>query len=115
MKVDHEIQLDPVTRLHSTSTLHLTQEDGQVTTVTSRQLLPGIYLRGMGYEDHGVFRGDLSVDGDVYNLDVPPADLAKLTHFGSDQMAEFRCGDDVAYGIYEHFVSPAHVQYRTQE
>lgn len=114
IRVEHEIELDPISRIHKTSILHVFHEDGENYEIEARQLQPGIYLTGMGYGSHGVYRGDLSVESDVWDLDIPAEELASLGG-GVDQLAEFKCGSEVAYGVYEHIISPKHAKYGTKK
>lgn len=112
VKVDHDIKYDPVTRLHTSSVIKMTDADGEVVTLHTRQLLPGIYMAGMGYASQGSYQGDLHVEGEQWNLDVSPEEHLKLrNNMGVDQLAEFRSGNDIAYGVYEHYISPNHKRY----
>jgi hypothetical protein len=113
VEVDHDIEIDPVSRVHRSSVIRLTDADGAVVTLQARQLLPGIYMAGMGYAGQGAYFGELHIEGEQWDLDIPPEEhLRRRNNMGVDQLAEFRSGDDVAYGVYEHYVSAAHPRYR---
>ncbi|MCC6382889.1 MAG: hypothetical protein IT304_10300, partial [Dehalococcoidia bacterium] len=61
VRVEHDIRLDRVSRIHQSSTLVAHQADGGKVELECRQLLPGIYLAGMGYGAHGTYHGPLAV------------------------------------------------------
>ena len=111
VQIEHDIVVDPVTHIHRSGTLLLTDADGVRMEIQTEQLLPGIYLKGMGYDSHGVYKGDFDIAGESWEVDAGPD---KMREFGesADQLARFSCNGEKGYGIFEHMVSRNHPRYR---
>lgn len=74
------------------------------------------HLRGGGYEGwngwkQGHWRGDLTAEHDVWNLD-DTEDFYRYAKAGSDHLVEIRYGDQVGYGIIEYMVLPGYGRYQ---
>ncbi|MCC6382895.1 MAG: hypothetical protein IT304_10330 [Dehalococcoidia bacterium] len=85
-----------------------TRTNGEVLRVNVRPLGAGYDLGGglyMGYQGnyHGTYRGPLNVEGEKWadTRDPKGLGIGQLR----DAVCEFRCGDDVGYGIFETIVT----------
>jgi len=109
--VEHDIAWHPETRVHQSGRLVYTLADGRRIELLSRQLQPGLFLKGSGYEPlQGTYRGPLHIEGDEWTL--TDDFIREHLYLGTyDQLVEWRCGDDVGYGIFEDGLSPDHTRY----
>jgi hypothetical protein len=86
------------------ATWHLTETDGSPLEVEVEVLLPVWLGKGTGYgfdEDwrHGMWQGDLVVQGVRYDLTDPDV---MATMFGiQESVSRFTCGDHVGHGLFE--------------
>lgn len=106
-----ELRLKEGTREVTGATWHLTEVDGSPLDVEVEVLLPVWLGKGTGYgfdEDwrHGMWQGDLVVQGVRYDLTDP--DVVK-TMFGiQESVARFTCGDHVGHGLQEWLLLGRH-------
>lgn len=112
VKVDHDIKFDPVTRLHTSSVIEAITAEGEMVAMELCQLLPGIYMKGMGYFRHGKYRGELHVEGEQWDLNVPGEELVKCG-LSSFQLVEVHSKGEVGYGVNDHTLGPKHHRYGT--
>lgn len=110
VKIDHDIKFDPVARSHTSSIIKATTAEGEVVTMEMRQLLPGIFIQGMGYFSHGNYMGKLHVEGEQWNLDVPSEKLSEFV-LSTFQLVEVRSNGEVGYGVNDHTLGPKHHRY----
>ena len=73
------------------------------------------HLKGGGYGGyrgwyHGDQKGDYHAEHDVWDLSDPKV-LAEASTL-SDHLIEWRCGDDIGYGIMEYGVGPGYYKYK---
>ncbi len=73
------------------------------------------HLKGGGYGGyrgwyHGDHKGDYYAEHDVWDLSDPKV-LAEASTL-SDHLIEWRCGDDIGYGIMEYGVGPGYYKYK---
>jgi len=114
VRVEHNLTLRKESREHACSTLVAIQSDGGVVTLQSKQLLPTIWLSGMGYGTHGQFKGALSVEGERWRVDGAVGQTISRG-IRTDQLAEIRSEDEIGHGIFEHLISPRHHRYGVPE
>ncbi len=99
-----DVRLTPGTREAVGATWHLTETDGSPLDVEVEVLLPVWLGKGTGYgfdEDwrHGMWQGDLVVQGVRYDLTDPDV---MATMFGiQESVSRFTCGDHVGHGLFE--------------
>ena len=84
----------------------LTAADGSKTELAMRQLTT-MYLMGGGYIGyngfyHGIWMGPYWTDGEKW--DVANPEVANKVHGLDDTVCEYRCGDEVGYGIIENLI-----------
>ncbi len=73
-------------------------------------LASGMYFRGYKGWTHGAWKGAYHCEHDVWDLSKD-AVLTEAGTFG-DHMMEYRCGDDIGYGIIEYGVAPGYPKYK---
>ncbi len=106
--VQHQFEFFPESRRVKSIQLVVSTADGAKRDISVRPMNT-YYARAGGYLDgfkgwvHGKWRGPYAVDGEKLDLtdDKVRADLSGAV---DDTMCEFRCGDEVGYGILEPFV-----------
>ncbi len=102
-KVDHNFTFrDDMRQINGGEfTIHL--EDGSEKTITVKPLSVNYIVAGgyFGYKDfvHGEWKGEYFEDSVKIDMTDPAA--IKEVSFLDDMMCEFRCGDEVGYGIIE--------------
>ena len=106
--VQHQFEFFPGSRRVKSIELVVTTADGAKREISVRPLNV-YYARAGGYLDgykgwvHGKWRGPYAIDGEKLDLTDPEV-RNDLSGAVDDTMCEFRCGDDVGYGILEPFV-----------
>ncbi|MEX2208653.1 MAG: hypothetical protein WEF50_20755 [Myxococcota bacterium] len=115
---DHSFEFRPGTRMVESATLHFAKPDGTRLDVAVRPLLPMHVGVGTGYGfdadwRHGMYQGELVVQGLAYDL-AKPEDRAKM--FGLvDSVAEFSCQGEVGHGLFEYLVLGPYARYGFKE
>lgn len=107
--VDYRVQWQPGTRAARSFELDLVPWDGPVRTI-SLEPLYHFQMLGIGYTHpdwgHGVWKGELAVDGDRWTL--PVEDPLAPQHVHIQAVCRARCGDDSGIGILEQLVIGEH-------
>ncbi len=115
---DHSFKFRPGTRMVESATLHFARPDGSRLDVAVRPLLPMHVGVGTGYGfdadwRHGMYQGELEVQGLSYDL-AKPEDRAKM--FGLvDSVAAFECEGETGYGLFEYLVLGPYARYGFKE
>ncbi len=100
---DHD--MEPGTRLLKASRITMPDAPEGSFTIEARPLLTNLVSLGTGYgmdEDwrHGMYQGDTEV---VQAVEFDVDKIRGIAQYGVvDSVAEFRYGDHVGYGLYEH-------------
>ena len=106
--VQHQFKFFTGSRRVRSIELVVTTADGAKREVLVKPLSV-YYARAGGYLDgykgwvHGKWRGPYAIDGEKLDLNDQQV-RDNLSGAVDDTMCEFRCGDDVGYGILEPFV-----------
>ena len=106
--VQHKFEFLPGSRRVKSIELIVTTADGTKRDILVKPLNV-FYARTGGYLDgykgwvQGKWRGPFAIDGERLDL-ADPKVRDELQGAVDDTMCEFRCGDDVGYGILEPFV-----------
>jgi hypothetical protein len=90
-------------------------DNGQTRQVSFVTHAPRWHLKGGGYGGyrgwyHGDNKGAYYFEHDVWDLSDPKV-LAEASTL-SDHLIEWRCGDDVGFGIMEYGVGPGYHKYK---
>jgi hypothetical protein len=90
-------------------------KNGQEREISFVALAPRWHLKGGGYGGyrgwyHGDNKGLYYCEHDVWDLSDPIV-LAEASTL-SDHLIEWRCGNDVGYGIMEYGVGPGYYKYK---
>jgi hypothetical protein len=90
-------------------------KNGATRAVSFVTLSPRWHLKGGGYGGyrgwyHGDHKGDYHAEHEIWDL-RDPAVLAEASTL-SDHLIEWRCGNDVGYGIMEYGVGPGYYKYQ---
>jgi hypothetical protein len=105
----YQFEFHPGTRRAKSFDLTVTTADGAVRDIAARTLDNTFHLLTAGYLGgykgwlHGKWMGPYAIDGEKLDL-TDAAVLDDLSSGVSDALCEFRCGDDVGYGILESVV-----------
>jgi hypothetical protein len=113
--LEHSFQHAPELREHVAGTITLTDDHGDKHVLRTSQLLPGIYLKGGGYNStQGKYLGALET-GEAWP--IKGASVDELASYGADgglndQLARF-CTDDgrEGFGILETQIQDEHPRY----
>lgn len=102
-----DLKYEPSNRQLLGGDIHFLRTDGSELSVNVRPLGAGYYLGGglyMGYQGnyHGTWRGPLHIEGEKWDdtSDIHKLGIGQLR----DAVCEFRCGNDVGYGIFETII-----------
>jgi hypothetical protein len=106
VSVDHNFEYHPNSGRMKSGRVVLTAADGSKTELAMRQLTT-MYLMGGGYIGyngfyHGIWMGPYWTDGEKW--DVANPEVANKVHGLDDTVCEYRCGDEVGYGIIENLI-----------
>jgi hypothetical protein len=113
VNVEHDFQFHPNSRRMKSGRVTLVAADGTRFEVTMRARSV-VYLKCGGYFGfrgftHGLWLGPDFIDG--LKLDITDPDAVNEASFLDDVMCEFRCGDDVGYGIVELVIPGSYPKY----
>jgi hypothetical protein len=116
-KIEQEFRWDtsgPIQTLKG-GDLDLSFKNGEKRHVSFVTHRPRWHLKGGGYGGyrgwyHGDNKGEYHVEHDVWDLS-DPAVLAEASTL-SDHLIEWRCGDDIGFGIMEYGVGPGYYKYQ---
>ncbi len=116
-KTEQEFRWDgggPVQTL-SGGDIQLYFKNGQRREVSFVALSPRWHLKGGGYGGyrgwyHGDNKGEYYCEHDIWDLNAPTV-LAEASTL-SDHLIEWRCGDDLGFGIMEYGVGPGYYKYK---
>jgi len=115
---DHSFAFRAGTRMVESATLHFAKLDGSRLDVGVRPLLPMHVGVGTGYGfdadwRHGLYQGELKVQGLTYDL-AKPEDRAKMSGL-VDSVAAFECEGEIGYGLIEYLVLGPYARYGFKE
>jgi len=111
--MDHDFEFEPGSRRLKSGRVIFSAVDGSKREVTMRAV-GRVFLKCGGYFGfrgfaHGLWQGPSFVDG--VTLDMTDADKVNEASFLDDVMCEFRCGDEVGYGIVELVIPMSYPKY----
>ncbi len=106
VKVDHDFQYHPNSGRMKSGRVILHTADGKQVELSMNEKTC-MYLRGggyVGYEGffHGIWMGPNWMKGEKWNIGDPK--VADEMHGLDDTVCEYRCGNEVGYGIIENLV-----------
>ncbi len=95
--------------------IQLCFQNGEEQHLSFKTLRPRWHLKGGlygGYRGwhHGDYKGELYLEHDVWDLRDP--EVLREASTLSDHLIEWRCGEEVGYGIMEYGVGPGYYRYR---
>ena len=113
VKVEHDFTYHPRSVRMDQGSVRLHAEDGRVIELSMREI-NCMYLRGGGYVGykgftHGLWMGPSWQDGEVF--DISDDRGRNELHGLDDTVCEYRCGDELGYGIIENMVLPPYPRY----
>jgi hypothetical protein len=101
----HRVSYVPGTRLAAGAEIDLVRLDGSVRTITLEPLLR-FQMKGLGYGHpqwgHGVWKGELAIHGESYDLDA--LDLLAPEHLHVQQVVRASDGSHTGIGVLEQVV-----------
>ena len=112
--IEHDFEFEPGSRRMKSGRIVLSAVDGSRREVTMRALSRvflacGGYVIGFRGFTHGLWLGSSFIDG--VTLDMTDPDAVNEASLIDDVMCEFRCGDEVGYGIVELVIPMSYPKY----
>jgi hypothetical protein len=112
--LEHDFEFEPGSRRLKSGRLVLSAIDGSRREVTMRALSRvflkcGGYIGGFRGFNHGLWLDSSFIDG--FTLDMTDTDIVNEASLLDDVMCEFRCGDEVGYGIVELVIPMSYPKY----